>query len=108
MYYNANFKQTSFAKKRNKKLETLVLKNADCVLTVSHTLKKEFSKTAQQVEVITNGFDDEFVKLPPQKREQQFTISYIGLLPKESNPIVLFKVLKNYVLKTYSFLRTLP
>ena len=94
LYYNANFKQTSFAKKRNKKLETLVLKNADCVLTVSHTLKKEFSKTAQQVEVITNGFDDEFVKLPPQKREQQFTISYIGLLPKESNPIVLFKVLK--------------
>ena len=94
LYYNANFKQTFFAKKRNKKLENLVLTNADCVLTVSNTLKKEFFKTAQQVEVITNGFDDEFVKLPLQKREKQFTISYIGLLPKESNPSVLFKVLK--------------
>ena len=42
-----------------KRLEESVLKNADCVLTVSNSLKEEFDKTANRVEVITNGFDDE-------------------------------------------------
>ena len=82
LYYNANFKQTFFAKKRNKKLENLVLTNADCVLTVSNTLKKEFFKTAQQVEVITNGYDDEAAV--DFKMDTKFTLSHIGSLSPPS------------------------
>ncbi len=103
LYYNKDFNQLSFAKNKNIKLEKSVLKNADCILTVSDTLKKEFLKTAKRVEVITNGFDDEVVTKNIIRLDKKFTISYIGLLPKQSNPTVLFKVLEKLSLQDSSF-----
>ena len=94
IYYNKDFKEFSFVKNRNKKLEKSVLKKADCVLTVSNALKKEFSKYANRVEVVTNGFDDDFLKPSKVLLDEKFTISYIGLLPKQSNPKNLFRVLQ--------------
>ena len=94
IYYNKDFKELSFVKNRNKKLEKSVLKKADCVLTVSNTLKKEFSKYANRVEVVTNGFDDDFLEPSKVLLDEKFTISYIGLLPKQSNPENLFRVLQ--------------
>ena len=93
LYYNKEFKQLSFAKNRNLKLETSVFKNADCILTVSNALKKEFAKKATRVEVITNGFDDEVLAENSVKLDKKFSISYIGLLPKQSNPKLFFKIL---------------
>ena len=83
----------NFAKYKNKKLETTVLQNADCILTVSNSLQKDLSKKASRVEVITNGFDDEVLSKESIKLDSKFSISYIGLLPKQSNPKNLFKVL---------------
>lgn len=103
LYYNKEFKQLSFAKNKNKKLEIAVLKNADCVLTVSKTLQKEFAKTANRVEVITNGFDDEVLTKKVIRLDQKFTISYIGLLPKQSNPKLFFKVLQKLCLENTAF-----
>ena len=94
LYYNKDFKQLVFAKNKNRKLEESVLKNADCIVTVSNYLKQEFAKIAKKVEVITNGFDDEFVAAENVILDRKFSISYIGLLPKQSNPKLLFKVLK--------------
>ena len=94
IYYNKDFKELSFVKNRNKKLEKSVLKKADCVLTVSNALKKEFSKYANRVEVVTNGFDDDFLEPSKVLLDKKFTISYIGLLPKQSNPENLFRVLQ--------------
>ena len=94
LYYNKDFKQLAFAKNKNRKLEESVLKNADCIVTVSNSLKQEFAKIAKKVEVITNGFDDEFVAAENAILDTKFSISYIGLLPKQSNPKLLFKVLK--------------
>lgn len=94
LYYNNEFKQLNFVKEKNKKLEKSVLQNADCVLTVSNALKNNFSKIAKKVEVITNGFDTELLQDETVILDLKFTISYIGLLPKQSNPIVFFKVLK--------------
>ncbi len=93
LYYNKDFKQLSFAKNRNKRLEKQVLQNADCVLTVSNNLKESFSKSSKRVEVITNGFDDEVLDAKSVSLDKKFTISYIGLLPKQSNPKHLFLVL---------------
>ena len=94
LYYNKDFKQLAFAKNKNRKLEESVLKNADCILTVSNSLKQEFEKIAKKVEVITNGFDNEFLVSKSAILDIKFSISYIGLLPKQSNPKLLFKVLK--------------
>ncbi|QTD37206.1 glycosyltransferase family 4 protein [Polaribacter batillariae] len=94
LYYAKDFNQSTFAKNKNRKLEELVLKNADCVLTVSKSLKKEFAKIASNVKVITNGFDDEVLRNKAVVLDKKFTISYIGLLPKQSKPTLLFKVLR--------------
>ena len=103
LYYNKDFNQLSFAKNKNKKLEEAVLKNADCVLTVSNSLKESFSKIANRVEVITNGFDDEVLESETTVLDKEFTISYIGLLPKQSNPKILFKVLKKLCSQNKNF-----
>jgi glycosyltransferase involved in cell wall biosynthesis len=103
LYYNKEFKQLSFAKKKNEKLEASVFKNADCVLTVSNSLKKEFDKKAKRVEVITNGFDDEVLTKNLIRLDRKFTISYIGLLPKQSNPKLLFKVLNSLCVENVDF-----
>jgi len=103
LYYNKDFKQVSFAKNKNKKLEEGVLKNADCILTVSATLQHEFSKIAKRVEVITNGFDHEVSASKKVTLDINFSISYIGLLPKQSNPKFLFKVLKRLCQENSAF-----
>ena len=103
LYYNKEFKQLSFVKKKNIKLESNVLKNADCVLTVSNSLKKEFGRISNRVEVITNGFDDEVLSKETKNLDDKFTISYIGLLPKQSNPKLLFKVLQKLSLENREF-----
>lgn len=94
LYYNKDFSEQSFAKKKNKILEKSVLKNADCVLTVSESLKEQFSINARRVEVITNGYDNETRSAEDTVLDKLFTISYIGLLPKQSNPKLFFKVLQ--------------
>ena len=94
LYYANDFNQLSFAKKKNQKLEKIVLQNADCILTVSKTLKNDFSKNASRVEVITNGFDEEVLQTKEINLDKKFSISYIGLLPKQSNPKALFSVLQ--------------
>jgi glycosyltransferase involved in cell wall biosynthesis len=103
LYYNEGFKQLSFAKKKNEKLENSVFKNADCILTVSNSLKKEFDQKAIRVEVITNGFDDEVVTNTLITLDKKFSISYIGLLPKQSNPKLLFKVLSTLCVEDTDF-----
>lgn len=103
LYYNEEFKQLSLAKKKNERLENSVFKNADCILTVSNSLKKEFDQKATRVEVITNGFDDEVVTNTLIALDKKFSISYIGLLPKQSNPKLLFKVLSTLCLEDTDF-----
>ncbi|NVJ89738.1 MAG: glycosyltransferase [Flavobacteriaceae bacterium] len=103
LYYQNEFKQLRFAKNKNRQLEKSVLKSADCILTVSNSLQKEFSKVAKRVEVITNGFDDEVLNSSEISLDKKFSISYIGLLPKQSNPKNLFKVLQTLIKKVDGF-----
>ncbi|TXD48731.1 glycosyltransferase family 4 protein [Polaribacter sp. IC073] len=107
LYYNKDFKQLSFAKNKNRKLEAAVLENADCVLTVSNSLKEEFLQKAKRVEVITNGFDDEVLASKSIILDSKFSISYIGLLPKQSNPKLFFKVLKELCTENLDFKKDL-
>ena len=107
LYYNKEFNQLSFAKNINMKLEIAVLKNADCILTVSNSLKKEFVKQAKRVEVITNGFDSEVLEQNTVNLDEKFSISYIGLLPKQSNPKLFFSALRKICFENANFKRDL-
>ena len=94
LYYLRDFKLNKFSRSKNKNLENEVLKNADMVLTVSNFLKRELSlKTNKPVKVVTNGYDDEFVEEADGLLDEKFSISYIGLLPKQSNSNLLWEVL---------------
>ncbi|MEN8965035.1 MAG: glycosyltransferase, partial [Polaribacter sp.] len=59
------------------------------------------------VEVITNGFDDEVLSENTFVLDKKFTISYIGLLAKQSNPKVLFGVLNQLCLENKDFKKDL-
>ena len=79
-------------KKKHIALESEVLTKADHIVVTSATTKKEFQKITQTpIEVITNGYDsnDNF-KL---NLDIKFTLSHIGTLLSNRNPIVLWEAL---------------
>ncbi len=69
--------------KKHRKLESLVLSNADIALTVSQQWKKDFQHLgAKRAECITNGFD----KYIAQSSEaDEFLISHVGSLHGDRN-----------------------
>ena len=107
LYYNKDFNQLSFVKKKHKNLEKTVLQNADCLVTVSNTLKNEFARIARRVEVITNGFDDEVLNTKSISLDKEFSISYVGLLPQQSNPKTFFKIISDICSENKDFKKDL-
>ena len=103
LYYNTDFNYLSIIKKIHKKLETKVLQQADVITTVSNSLKLELEKTSNNVKVVTNGFDDEVLAVNEVQLDKKFSISYIGLLPKQSHSDLFFKVLKSLIDTTDNF-----
>ena len=92
IHYHKSLRLTKRAQKKHKTLESEVLTKADHVVVTSATTKKEFQKITQTpIEVITNGYDsnDNF-KL---NLDIKFTLSHIGTLLSNRNPIVLWEAL---------------
>lgn len=84
IYYYKQFYHTSLAKRIDSFYEKEVLRNADKIITVGESLKKLFSSkvegTADKIEVITNGYDEEDFALPHPPEPGNFTITYVGTL----------------------------
>ena len=90
--YHDKLKMTERTKRKHKELEHRVLTTADQVIVTSPTTKEEFSTiTKKPITVITNGFDTESHQEVPSSN--RFTISHIGSLLSERNPLILWKVL---------------
>ncbi len=103
LYYTKEFNQLSFARNRSKRLEAKVLRKADVVLTVSQHIKGQLEMTSNNVQVITNGFDDETnIDIKPTL-DSCFSMSYIGLLPKSSIPHKLFEVIQELNVENADF-----
>ncbi|EAR00278.1 glycosyltransferase family 4 protein [Maribacter sp. HTCC2170] len=94
--YHKKLKLTAKSQNKHKKLEHMVLNNADSIVVTSNTTKKEFQGiTSRPIEVITNGYDAAYQdELPLTK---QFTISHIGSLLTGRNPDSLWKVLAQLI-----------
>lgn len=62
IYYNQELFRTSFAKKKDYKLEQLCLKNANKIVVVSEDIKRHFGAKRKEIldkiHVIPNGFDE--------------------------------------------------
>lgn len=95
---------TGFADRKHHRLEQYVLKNADKVVTVSWDWARDFERLgAKNVEVITNGFDeDDLIKnnIIPDKK---FSLTHIGSLVKSRNPHGLWKALQELVTENREF-----
>ena len=79
---------------KHKKLELEVLKNADKVVAVSWHWAKDFQKIHnREVEVITNGFDEDDFHFEDMKPDEKFSISHIGAMNKDRNPHQFWKAL---------------
>lgn len=83
----------------NKILEIKTLRYADKLITVSKPWKEMMeSYLKKEVEVITNGFDDEDFKGIYPKFSDKFIITYTGkLYNTHQNPEILLKVISNLI-----------
>ncbi|MFT5890793.1 MAG: hypothetical protein ACI9Y7_000891 [Dokdonia sp.] len=100
--YHDKLKMTAKTKRKHKNLERRVLETADQVIVTSPTTKKEFAAiTTKPITVITNGFDT--VHTEAVVLDSKFTLSHIGSLLSDRNPLVLWKVLAKLIKENESF-----
>ncbi len=118
IYYNQELFRTSFAKKKDYKLEQLCLKNADKIVVVSEDIKRHFGANRKEfldkIHVIPNGFDEtDFTNNLGQKNvtpnsnsgnnlgynSSNKTISYVGNLGEQYPVEGFFKAFSEIVKK---------
>lgn len=100
--YHKSLKLMNFAKKKHIQLEQRVLNTVDEIIVTSNHTKNEFSlKSKQPIKVITNGYDNNSVAI--NSKDDKFTISHIGSLLSERNPLVLWEVLSELVSENQLF-----
>lgn len=98
MFYFKHMKMLPFIRRRHRRMEAKVLRTADCVVAVTDTMVKDFSRTAgDKVKLITNGYDpDDFVKVE-RSYPQRFSVVHTGLMIGDGNPVNVWKALKRMV-----------
>lgn len=102
--YYKHLKLTKSSDKKHRQLESDVFKNADITLATSYTDAENFRQHGANAICITNGFDENDADkiIPPeneksQTHQQNFTLSYIGVLEQLRNPENLWKALDELV-----------
>ncbi len=94
--YHSELKLTETSAEKHKQLEHDVLNQADDVLVTSFETQREFiKKTNQPVHLITNGFDTEQVRV--EELDESFSLSHIGSLLSQRNPIILWEILSELI-----------
>ena len=100
--YHKALKLSSYANKKHKALEKLVLTSADTIIVTSKTTKNEFQAiTSKPIEVITNGYDIE--KIEKQSLDEKFSLAHIGSFLSERNPRILWQALQELVSENADF-----
>jgi hypothetical protein len=102
---------TRWANQKHHQLEADVLQNADKIIVVGDTMKKEFleiiSKTASvkesKISVITNGYDEQDYYEGENKLDKKFSLAHIGTLVRSRNAPELWQVLKQLCAENESF-----
>ena len=92
--------------KKHQKLEENVLRTSDAVLVIGKTMKEKFSKSSNNIHVITNGYDSENVEIETNL-DPSFTITHIGLMNADRNPHLFWKVIADICKENRAFLKDL-
>ncbi|WP_299045710.1 glycosyltransferase family 4 protein [uncultured Polaribacter sp.] len=92
------------SKAKHHLLEKKVLKNADAVLVVGETMKENFSSISNNIHVISNGYDTDTKKQDtPIQLDTKFTITHIGLMNADRNPIIFWEALHDLIEENQEF-----
>lgn len=101
-------KLQKFADRKHKRLEQKVIHSADKLVTVSWNWANDFKALgAKNVEVITNGFDEDDFQSGQNKASDNFEILHIGSMNADRNPHVLWDVLAEKCNKDSAFKKSL-
>jgi len=85
-------------------LEKKIVRLADTVIVVSPGMKTEFELLKpKNIEIITNGYDEDDIRVADCSLDQKFSISHIGLLTEKQNPCALWKVLSGICSENATF-----
>lgn len=94
IYYYDDNPQSAWARKRNKKLEGSVLKEADRLSVVNHGFFPSY-QLDDKLEKIPNGFDpDHIIQNDKSTANKKFTIRYFGSLKVNQYPEAFISALK--------------
>ncbi len=89
-----DLKLTCWADKKHKKQEQLIIKEADSLIVVGNTLKKEYQNMgANNVSVITNGYDQDDYIDDDICLDKKFSIMHAGTITFSRNPTEFWPVL---------------
>lgn len=92
--------------KKHQYLEQNVVNKADAVIVVGNTMKENYLKFNKKIFTITNGFDDEITN-EKATLDTKFSITHIGLMNSDRNPVLFWKVLKEIGEEEPQFLKDL-
>lgn len=97
--YYAKLRLTTFANWLHHHLEKTVLTDADQIIVVSESMKRDFSEiTSKPIFVIPNGFDSEELPLIPNlPSNDKIVISYIGNMYPVENWSSVFSTFRNWM-----------
>lgn len=99
---------TAVADKRHKKMEKRVLQQADAVMTVSNSCARDLEQLCnRKVHVVTNGFDEDDLDTLPAFRHDHFSITHLGAMNADRNPLALWKALEELVAINEQFRKSL-
>lgn len=103
VFYNSIFPRSMATKRQDKKLEDIVLNEADMVTVVSKGMFDEFSDRATSICTIYNGFDEaDFVHKTPI-RPEKFVISHVGNFYDSQNVECLWRCIRDLTEENDSF-----
>lgn len=93
---------TRRAMEKHLSLERKVLSKANVVLVVGNTMREKFKKINPNTITITNGYDGELETHQPSSMEK-FTLTHVGMMNSDRNPVVLWEVLSDIILENEEF-----
>jgi glycosyltransferase involved in cell wall biosynthesis len=95
-------KLTKWGDQKHRKMEQLVLKHCNKLVTVTPSWAQDFQVLSgrEDIEIISNGYDPADFVATSEKEFQSFSICHVGSMNKDRNPHVLWKVLKALVEKS--------
>lgn len=110
MFYFKYLRLTRHSRRRHINMEASVLEAADRIVAVSPLVQEEFrAMTSTEVELITNGFDEDDFALYPENAGQgdKFILLHAGLFASGGNPLALWEALHETVETDPEFARRL-